>query len=554
MARHVHSTLSDEGIDDDDLMGVEGQQQSDDRSRGSIGHPSSAAQSNVDDVDWGFRPFSSAQPHDEQLPETVPIPSQLEDIRTKTIETIEGRNRLDFSETCTTAHRSSPFNMIDALIDPFEFVPRQSQMQHLSASIDGEPADIIGQRPSKASKSARASPRRAPTQRREKPYNTRSGPQVSYADGDSSFDGEDDSDVVSSPDIASRPRAQNANKKTSPKEVKAPGAVKKVSPKRKRLEARVDDESPQATERRKRKQRPKTPLPIDDETQRVPITLPTTPPVTDQRPKRYQKRQSKRPPATKPKARGKNKKPQNAAPAAALVTTSPELGSEQPAQVPSDAHSDNACTALHETAPLDDFDQNEEAQDGISIAESTHSTSMTTPSMQPSPQRISSMQVPLLSRQPQPPPSLPLGFEDVQDSVESVPAARPPFMGDLSALVPRNASRRDEDICHRLQEIHKANKGKDVGSVASVYRKNGTAIVDRLQRRFAKEHHTLLQKVQEDSKAFIKCVSSAKRGLREGARDRQRVLKDLDRNAKKRQQTCSKEVSRIRDIAKRIQN
>ncbi len=98
------------------------------------------------------------------------------------------------------------------------------------------------------------------------------------------------------------------------------------------------------------------------------------------------------------------------------------------------------------------------------------------------------------------------------------------------------------------------DKEKEVGSVASVYRQNGTSIVDRLQKRFAKEHHTLLRRLQEDSDALSQRLSSAKRGLREGARDRQRVLKELDRNSQKRQQSCCKEIGRIKDIAKRIQN
>ncbi|OAA77063.1 hypothetical protein LEL_06747 [Akanthomyces lecanii RCEF 1005] len=465
MARHVHSTLSDEGIDDADLMDIEPQQRSDHWSRGSIGRPSSAAQSNVEEVDWQFQedaapgPFSSAQTHDEQLPETVPIPSQLEDIRLTTIETIEGRDCLDFSETCTTAHRSSPFAMNDAMDNPFEFVSRQSQMTHLPASEDGEPASLLGERPGKTSKRAKVPRKTAAEQMPKKPYNTRSGPKVSYADGESSSDEDNDLEEVSSLDAASHSRAQNANKKTSPDKSMARRAAKEASPKRKRREERVDSKITQTAETRRRRQRPKTPLPIDDETQRVPTTLLTTPPVTDQRPKKCQKRQSQRLSAVKPKPQANNKKPENASPAAGPMTGSEELGSEQSAHVLSDARSDNGRTQLCGPAHPGDVDQNEEEQDGSSVAESIHSTRMTIPSVQPSPQRISSMQVPLPFHQLPPPLSLPLVSQDVQDSIESMPAARPPLMGDLSILMSRNVSRRDEDIGHRLQEIHKASAG-----------------------------------------------------------------------------------------------
>lgn len=86
-----------------------------------------------------------------------------------------------------------------------------------------------------------------------------------------------------------------------------------------------------------------------------------------------------------------------------------------------------------------------------------------------------------------------------------------------------------------------------------MYRKNGTGVVERLQRRFVKEHQSLVLKLQEDSDTFNKSLCAAKRGVREGARDRQRILKELDRNAKKRQHSCSNEVSRIKDIAERLQ-
>lgn len=344
--------------------------------------------------------------------------------------------------------------MKDALEDSFEFLSRQSQMPDLSE--DGEPANLLDEPPSKVLKGTKVPSKRHPEQRVRKPYNTRSGPKVSYVDGESSADEDDDSEAILSPDAVSRSRARNVTKKTSLDKAKGPKASNGVFLKRRRPEEQVDSEAPQTAERRKRRQRPKTPLPIDDETQRVPTMLLTTPPVTDQRPKKCQGRRAQGLPAVESKPRARNKKLENASSEADMIT-SPELGSEQPTQVSSDSRSENGHPQFYNVALPEEIAQNEEDQDGSSIEQLAPSTRMTTPSVQPSPRRISSMQVPLPSRQLPARPSPPLIHEDVQDSVESASASRPPFMGDRSILMSRNVSKRDQDIGHRLQEIHKAS-------------------------------------------------------------------------------------------------
>ncbi|OAA55736.1 hypothetical protein ISF_07841 [Cordyceps fumosorosea ARSEF 2679] len=327
------------------------------------------------------------------------------------------------------------------------------------------------------------------------------------------------------------------------------------------MEDEQAESGPQTAERRKKRQRRKTPLPMDEVTLIVPSTLPATPPVSTERPKKRQRRQPRETPAKlKPKTRAANTMPKNVSPVPIQVTTSPELGSSQPAEVIFDASFEDLYPQNHSPAPAETVVPYDEEQDESSGAGSTHSTGMTTPSTVPSPRRISSTQVPVLSHPPIPrPPSTPFIYDEVQDSVESITATRPPLMRDLSTLVPKIVSRRDEDIGHRLQDIHKRvvsylqDKEKDVASVASTYLKNGARCVDRLHNRFAKERQVLLQRLYEDRDTFSKSLSTAKRGLREAAKDRQRVLKELDRNAKKRQQGCSNEVNRIKDIAKRVQ-
>ncbi len=444
---------------------MESQRPGDQLSHGSIGAPSSPAlASPQEEVQWEFRgdaplhEFSSAQPIDEQLPETVPIPSQQEELRDAAINSTEKRSRLDFSETCSTAHRSSPYNGDHVLNQPWDFIQAQLNQSRLSLSEEEESANLVAQQSDNASKDAKAPPQRKSEQQQKRPYNTRSRPNISYADGGSSSDEDDDPEAGSSPDTASRARAQETSKNASPANGKAAETTTDTSPNNQQSEERVESESPRTAER-KRRQRPKTPLPIDDETQRVPTALPATPPVTDQRPKKRQRRQPKRPStATKPRSRARNKQPVGASPAARPNTACSKLVSHQPAQVSSNARDENRPVQRREPAYPANVDKNGEEQDGSSVEESADSTEVTTPSVLPSPQRISCMQALAPPCKPlPPPPSPPLAFEDLQDSVESIPAARPPFIGDLSILTPRNVSRRDEEIGHRLQEIHKAS-------------------------------------------------------------------------------------------------
>ncbi|ATY59803.1 hypothetical protein A9K55_005447 [Cordyceps militaris] len=559
------TTLSDEGIDDDDLRDMQPQRQNDHWSCGSMGRPSSPSRGNSRDARWDFQEdaslheFSSAQPRNDQLPETVPIPSQLE-MHNGAIKTTEKSNYLDISETCSTARRSTPCVGSD-LDHPWDFIHERSEVSHLSASDADEPAAPAVEQPDKASRSAGAPQTTNPEQQKKKAYNTRSRANISYMDGLSSSD-EDAPDAAASPDKAPRPPAQKTAKKASPIKVSGPNPTKSISPKDNQPAARAESESPQTGERRKKRQRRKTPLPIDEETQTVQAKLPATPPVSEQRPKKRLKRQPRRLlTLEKSQPRTKNKKQKNASPVPILVATSPELGSEQPAQEPQSPSSENGRSPSHSHDYVAVVDRDDEEDDGSSMSDSTLSTELTTPSAIPSLRRVSSFQIPVV-QPPQPlplPPPSPSVFKQVRDSIELIPSTRPPFISELSTVMSRNASKRDEDIGQRLEEIHKRvglyleDKEKEVGAVRSVYLKNGTRCVDRLRNRFSKERNNLLQKLHEDRDTFNTSLAAAKRSLREGARDRQRVLKELDRNANKRQQSCSNEVIRIKEIAKRIQ-
>ncbi|KAM3512558.1 hypothetical protein MY11210_003821 [Beauveria gryllotalpidicola] len=527
MVKHLDLSLSDE------LRNIELLRHRGPLSHASTGPRSSPARGNSQDGEWqleGDAPlheFSSAQTNDEQLPETAPIPSQLVEIRDAPMNATRRSARLDLSETCSTTRRSTPCSS-DDFIGPWDFVSVQSEVSHLSASEEAEePAGPAIEHPKTPLKGVVVPSKRKSEQQQKRPYNTRAKPKISYADGESSSDEEDESEIVAPPETAARTSAKKSTKKVSPAKDNAANPAKKPSLKKQEPEKRDETEIPRVRENGKRKQRRKTPLPIDDETQTVPTTLPATPPVSDQRPKKRQKCQTRRAPA----ATGlipcnKNHGQENTSPAARPNTTSPELGSDQPLHVPSSVGSENRRAPCLGHSPLVDIVQDDEDQDASSVVVSAHSTEMTTPGALPSPRRISSMQAPAPSYQPLPRPlSPPSVLENVRESIEFMPVTRPALAGDLSLLMSRNVSRRDEDIGHRLQEIHKRigiyleSKEKEIVSVASVYLKNGTRCVDRLQNRFAKERHSLLHKLQQDRDAFNKSIGAAKRGLRTAQED-----------------------------------
>ncbi|KAM3488360.1 hypothetical protein MY3957_008343 [Beauveria namnaoensis] len=529
MVKHLHSTLSDEGIEDDELRDIELQRHRGPLSHSSTGPRSSPARGHSLDGEWqleGDAPlheFSSAHPDDGQLPETAPIPSGLVEIRDAPMNATRRPARLDLSETCSTTRRSTPCSS-DHFIGPWDFVSVQSDVSHLSASEEAEePAGPAIEHPKKPPQKAVVLPsKRKSEQQQKRPYNTRAKPKISYADGDSSSDEEDEFEEVAPPETAARASAKKSTKKMSPVKNNATKPAKKPSPKTQEPEKRDESEVLRVRENGRRRQRRKTPLPIDDETQTVPITLPATPPVSAHRPRKHQKCQTqKAPAASRLKPYSKNNDQENTPQAARPNTsTSPQLGSDQPLHLPSSIGSENMRVSCLEHSPLADIVQDDEDQDVSSMMVSVHSTEVTTPGAPPSPKRISSMQGPIPSYQPLPrPTSPPRVFENVRESIEFMPVTRPALAGDLSLLMSRNVSRRDEDIGHRLQEIHKRigiyleSKEKEVASVASVYLKNGARCVDRLQNRFSKERNSLLQKLREDKDAFDKSIGAAKRGL-----------------------------------------
>ncbi|TQV90409.1 hypothetical protein IF1G_10888 [Cordyceps javanica] len=560
-------TLSDEDIDDEDMTGMESQRQHDHWSHGSIGPPSSPAQDNTQEARWQFQAdavlheFSSAQHNDEQLPETVPIPSQLEELGDGAGKSTNGRNYLDMSETCSTARRSSPCKG-DDLDHPWDFVNEQSIPSDLSVSNSTGEHDSSIVEEVCASQAVEALPEKKSEEQQKRPYNTRSRANISYAPSEHASTQEDPR-TLSSPNFASESRAKKPRRKVSPAKNNTTNSTRRTSPRHLKTTEQADNKSPQTLEKRKRRQRRKTPLAIDEETQTVQTTLPATPPVSAQRPMKRQRHQLKQALAkqqAKPPTR--NKEQQIVSPAPARKVDHVQHGPDQPVQLPSSPDSENKRSMSLSSDAAPDINLHQNGQDDSSIADSIQSTEMTTPSTLPSLRRISSIQIPITSHQPLTSHSSPSVSHEIRQSNEAGAMMRPPLVRNLSTIVPRIVSRGEEDIGHRLQEIHKVgrvalylqDKEKGVSSVASTYLRNGTRCVDRLQSRFSKERQILLQKMHDDNDTFSKSLNAAKRGIREGAKDRQRVLKELDRNAKKRQHSCSNEVGRIKDMAKRIQS
>lgn len=478
MPTHFHSTLSDDGVDDDVLLGM-------DQQRSSSARTTDPTLNNLFQEHAAVHEFSSAQSNNAQLPETVPIPSQLEMLRVGSRETTEAHRRLDYSETCSTARRSSPCRASVADIQ-WDFDGESANLPHVSVE-----AEELAARAEEATKS----PRGTETQKikklgkkGKKPYNTRPRRKISYADGESSSDDGDDSDEPFSPNTRSR-AAENAKRisptndsvrkhaKESPTKKKTRKSAKTSLPKEKEpTQARTESESPQTAAKRKR-QRPKTPLPMDEDTHIVPV--PATPPVSDEAPKKRQKRQKKQPAAAKKqpavaKQPPRNKKqPREASPAAEASVFSLGPDSNLSAQQPLALHRDDMPPGKYIAPEFvveggHEEEREDEERESSGSEESDHLTEVTTPTEMPNLRCISNIEVPIASHQPPPkfaslplyaaptsPTSPPPGTDEVRDSVESpLPLHTRPF-GGLSVLMARNVSRNDEDISNRLQEIHK---------------------------------------------------------------------------------------------------
>ncbi|KAJ6781512.1 hypothetical protein PWT90_08098 [Aphanocladium album] len=555
MPTHFHSTLSDEDIDDENMRGM-------DCSQASQGSRSSSARHNAPAVNWQFgndaenHAFSSAQPCNEQLPETVPIPSQLEATHVEVLGGIESHRRLDYSETCSTARRSSPCNS-GFMNNLWDFSNEESNISDLSRSNDAaksaagpdEQASTAPKR-TKKSKPAKASPRNNSELEQTRTYNTRPRAEISYADGESSSSSSDDSEVDEPPRSAPRPQAKS--KKPSPAKNPAPKATAENSPKnRGPAEESFQSESPQTAEKARKRQRPKTPLPMDSQSYIVPSTLPATPPVSTRQAKKRQRRQTRQPAAKKLRRR-ENEQSKKTSPAVAANNGSVEGDPAQSARPPTNLHNGDASDQHYETAEVPNEAQSQGDQNNDEVTESRHSTERTTPSVVSSPKRISSMQVPIPSHQYESPLPPPPGLNEIQESVEAIPVARPRHFGGLSILMSRDVSQRQEDIVQRI-DLHLQGKEKETASVASVYQKNGTSCVDRLHKRFLKERQALSVKLKSDMGVFYDTLHGAKRALAGGAKDRQRIVKELERNAAKRKYSCVNEVNRIKEIAKKVQ-
>ncbi|KAJ3479199.1 hypothetical protein NLG97_g8382 [Lecanicillium saksenae] len=601
MPTHFHSTLSDEGIDDEDMRGM-------DCSQASRGDRSSPVQGNLSDFNWllsegsADHDLSGGGPYSGQLPETVPIPSQLEVAQAEVVESIENRRRLDYSETCSTTRRSSPCHS-GFTGNPWDFGNGRTEIVDLNGPEEETEVDalrdLVPEAPKRAkvSSTTKAPPNKKSEQQQKKPYNTRPRRKISYADNESSSGDSEASGVDESPEPEPRPWPADSSKDTSAtkkpshaKLAKKPSPAKKHSPAKKpngtkkpgpvmnysrakqqvekpatrnspkgdvSAEESTENKSPQTSEKGRKRQRPKTPLPIDDQTHIVPPTLPATPPGSNGPAKKRQRRQNPRQPA-KGSCRSK-KKPSKKTPLdAPAIGNSIESDPIQPAQPPITPQTRDAGHQCHATTEAPNEEQ-PRAENDDHTQESAHSTERTTPSALPSPRRISSVQVPIPSHQNPLPLPLPSSFNEFRESVDPIQVIRPRPLRGLSALMSRDISRRDEDIGQRLQEIHKRidahlqEREKDALFVASVYRKNGAACVDRLQKRFLKERQILSRKLKNDMDTFTTTLNGAKRNLAVGSKDRQKILKELERNTVKRKHSCTNEINRIKDIAKRVQ-
>lgn len=466
---HLHASLSGQGIDDADFPQVESlpTQNSQDTclSGGSFGDRSSPVHQDGQSENWHLEEQSiapdrsSVRGHFDALPETIPASMPTQKLRNHRYSIVKPAE-LDCSETCSTNRRSSPFNMHD-VGDEWQLDDGESEAQQLSPSIesDDEPAQKSNADPKPKAQTPNAYPKTG-----GKVYNTRPRRHVSYADGTSDV-GDDGQAAQAPPKAAGK---QPPKWKASPPKTYG-AATKKSQPKSKAAQKKSPPQktvSPSGA-KKKRKQRAKTPLPFDDETQTIRPNPPATPPVSVKRSTKRQKI-ARRPPrllspeleindeAERPTSSELASPPQpNMADTEVMreplqKTLEPQAMAQSDLPDPVDVQHDSPLGDLY----MSPQDRATETRGNSILSDSTNITSITSPSVSEIRKPIAAIPV----RQPasnhiSPPSSIPLA-EGVGNSMEyGMPRQHLPLR-ELSLIMSNTVAKRCSDMQDKLQEIN----------------------------------------------------------------------------------------------------
>lgn len=504
MARHKHSTLSDDGVEDDDLMDMASEQHPGDESflsRGSLGAASSPDRGNQANANspWLFddiaplTQFSSVPVNGAPLPETVPIPPQMQNLHLQHAANAAKRSRVDVSETCSTARRSSPCNP-----------DYNSQIWEFDADSESSrdavpPSTSIKNKKEAASKTKAVKSNKKPQSQKQvreiKTYNTRPRRKIVYADDGNGS--EDDDDVeeqcIPSTQNATGERPKQPAKKSSPKINSTEKSTKDASPKNTTSPCE-DLNAPRgsaSTREKKRKQRPKAPLPFDEETQVILFRRPATPPVSERRSKKRAKRrvsasvyvssdeevedtivvasdmlsededfselcepdEQLESRSDRPCEGSDVKRPASASPAASQVDEAREANHGE-VQEKNNRDTNQASSSRAEAHKIPSAQPVEERRDST-VADSTESTNMTSPCASERSKTSPEIRAPVELPQAQPlvvPSST--RVDDTTSSIFSALRAQQEYFGGLGIMASRHASRKDEDVSRRFQDVH----------------------------------------------------------------------------------------------------
>lgn len=503
MARYKHSNLSDDGVEDDDLMAIASEQPhpGDESflSRGSFGAASSPDRGNqananspwlFDDI-VPFAEFSSVRVHDEPLPETVPIPTQMQNLHLEHAVNATERSRVDVSETCSTALRSSPCNP-DYNSQIWEFDAESDCSRDAAA-----PSTSTENKKESTSKTKAANKKPQPQEqvREGKTYNTRPRRKIVYADDGNSSEDDDDPEeqYIPSAQNATGERTRQSEKQNCPKISSTQKSAKDANPKniQSPCEDSNDAQDSASTREKKRKQRPKNPLPFNKQTQVILSRQPATPPLSEKRPKKRTTRWVSAPiyVASESEAEdsivvasdilseiedcpelseseeqlelrpdrpneGSNVERRVSASPAPPVDEVPEAnhGEELESNNRRTDHlNNNPSAGFHQIPQV----QPVEEQRASTVADSTESTNITSPCVSEHSKISPEIRAPaeLPKTQPLTVPSS-ARVDETPSSVFTALQAQQEYFGGLGILSSRHASKQDEDVNRRFQDVH----------------------------------------------------------------------------------------------------
>lgn len=624
-SRH-QASLSDDGVDDNDLLGIEDpDRHASTDIEGTLGTRSSPASRNQPETTWQFDDpavsmLSSVADHVEDMPETVPVPTQPEQLQLqdadKTFPSIEMLG-IDASETCSTTRRSSPCGFGNTQ-PSWDFGDGDSDESETSHSRDmesankekstnkgkstnetqsakdappaKEPRSKKETRPTKPPQPARdvpatnttkkLSPNKKPEETAAKTYNIRPKRKISYADdGSSEVDEQLEAEAVSAqkqaPERSTRrdnadTRKDTNRKQESRKETSSTAKSPQQSP------AQTSSDSAVGQQKRRPKQRAKPTLSFDESTQTIKnkhakLNLSEAQKNTKRQKNTYtaavapsrQTRQDNSRPVPKPPVTANRPRERHAQ----------KENTEKPRIDPSfdDTSEQMRSSSLGMEDAANKRPSPEEEPDDSSETDSTHSTDLTSPSIakspikktQPEPQKPKTIvpQVPLFSTFGQRP-----GAQHAQETARQ-------RLSDLSVAIPKATQRVENNMAAQIREIetvrcmavsktitnhmqaidkHLEDKAKDLELIISVYKKNGLSCVNRIWDRYTREHQQLAAQTRHDAKVSVASSKPAIRLLRDGRKDRERVMKHISRNIRRRSKVASSDVQKLNDMAKKI--